>query len=209
MATGSGTTERYHHQLVRERDNPAWEYLTEERGLRPFWIKQFKLGWVQEPARGHERYVGRISIPYLTAHGEVRGLRFRRIDGERPKYDGDPGVQAHLFAVRYASERLVYVTEGEFDCMIVHQIGKRAVGVPGANHFKREWRWAFRHAGLVIGVLDGNGDTKAAAMFKTGLAQSLRDMPPTLLFKQMPEGHDVNSLFLEDRKALLRELEVR
>lgn len=209
MASGAATVQRYHHQLVRERDNEAWVYLTQERGLRPFWIKQFKLGWVKEPARGHEKYQGAICIPYLTAYGDVRGLRYRRLDGRRQKYDGDTGVQSHLFAVRYAGSGLVYVTEGEFDCMILHQIGLKAVGVPGSNHFKREWRWVFRHADHVIGVLDGKGDPKAAAMFKTGLAQALRDMPPPVEFRQMPEGHDVNSFFLKDRRELARILEVR
>ena len=208
MAGGAGTAQRYHHQLVEEQGEP-WEYLTRERGLRPFWIRQFQLGYVKHPARGHERYVGRISIPYRTGLGEHRGLRFRRIDGGRPKYDGDPGVQAHLFAVKYASEKTVYVVEGEFDAIILHQLGKKAVGVPGSNHFKREWRWAFRHARTVIGILDGDGDPKAAAMFKAGLATALRDMPPVLLFKQMPEGHDVNSLWVENRRRLKRELEVR
>jgi hypothetical protein len=193
--------------LVRERDNEAWLYLR-GRGLRPFWITQFQLGWVREPVRGHERYVGRISIPYLTGLGEPRGLRFRRIDGGTPKYDGDPGVQSHLFAPKYTAESLVYVTEGEFDCIILHQLGLRAVGIPGANHFKREWRWTFRHADHVIGVLDGDGDPAAAASFKNKITQNLRDIVPMVTFVQIPNGYDVNSMYLRDRRKLARLLEV-
>jgi DNA primase len=208
MAGGSNAAQRYHHQLVRERDNDAWVYLTKERGLRPFWIKQFQLGVVREPVRGHERYVGRVAIPYRTGFGEPRGFRFRRLDNGSPKYDGDPGVQSHLFAPKYTAEKLVYVTEGEFDCIILHQIGLRAVGIPGANHFKREWRWMFRHAERVVGVLDGDGDPKAAAAFQTKLSVNLRDIVP-VTFAQMPNGHDINTMYLKDRRKLARLLEVK
>ena len=209
MAGGLSTAQRYHHQLVSERDNPAWIYLTQERGLRPFTIKQWKLGVVATPARGHEKYVGRISIPYFTGLGEYRGLRYRRIDGRRPKYEGDPGVQSHLFAPKYASESLVYVVEGEIDTMTLWQLGLKTVGVPGANHFRKEWAWMFRNADHVVGVLDGSGDPAAAGQFKAKLAGALKDIVPMLTFKQMPEGHDSNSLLVADKRRLKKLLEVR
>jgi DNA primase len=213
MAGGSTAAQRYHHQLVRERDNEAWLYL-KHRGLRPFWIKQFELGWVQEPSRGHERYRNRISIPYRTGFGDPREMRFRALNGGFPKYLGATGEATHMFAPKYTAEKLVYVTEGEFNCIILHQIGaanakknRGAVGIPGANHFKREWRWMFRHAEHVVGVLDGQGEPGAASLFRTKLSTGLKDIVP-VTFVQMPDGHDINSMYLRDRRKLARLLEV-
>lgn len=214
----------YHRQLVEDTLNgysEAYEWLR-SRGISNFTIAKWDLGFVRKPARGHSQYRGRISIPYKDSRGREVAVRFRRIDGGKPKYDGVTGGDAHVFAVRFTREDIVYVTEGEFDCMILHQLGYKAVGIPGANVWKDEWKWLFRGCERIVIVPDGDGkietvkkgnrDIQIATkgmQFRMLLNGSFRAVAATVNTVVMPKGYDVNSLYLDDRKRLRSLLEVK
>lgn len=95
-----------------------------------------RLGLVCEPEPGHERFVGFMSIPYVTKGGVV-SMKFRRLEGDGPKYDSPPGQQAHLYGVSTLLDPLadtVLVCEGELDALAAHaQLGVPAVGTPGTT----------------------------------------------------------------------------
>jgi hypothetical protein len=214
----------YHRQLIREilegGQSDAYEWLR-DRGIRNWTISKWKLGVVLDPRKGHERFEGRVSLPYFDAQGRERGVRFRRLDGRRPKYDGVLHGGVHLFGVKFSAESIVYITEGEFDCMVLHQLGFKAVGVPGADAWRDDWKWLFRGADEIVVVCDGDGEEPTemrrgrpigatkGVNFRLRVAGSLRPLSALVRVVRMPQGHDVNSLYLEDRKLLRSLLEGR
>ena len=58
-----------------------------------------RLGVVVEPETGHEAFVGRLSIPYITKTGVV-DLRFRSLNpAVEPKYMGLTGAETKMYNV--------------------------------------------------------------------------------------------------------------
>lgn len=132
-----------------------------ERGLEPETVDTFRLGSVVDPLPGHNRYVGRIAIPYLGQKGEPLTIRFRCIEDHNHrdhfhgKYESVVGDIPRMFnvgAIARAKDT-IHVTEGEFDAMILEQCGLPAVAIPGVqlyrpHHrrlllgFNRVWVWA-------------------------------------------------------------------
>lgn len=129
----------YHKQLTEAED--AVEYLTgPQRGLSEEIIERFRLGVVNDPLPGHEKYRGRIVIPYLTSSGPVT-LRFRRFRDEGPKYLSPPGDPPRIFnppALERGS-RAICVAEGEFDAMVAEMCGLPCIGIPGADAWRPLW----------------------------------------------------------------------
>jgi DNA primase len=121
-------------------DSPAAEYL-EARGIGVQVGESFKLGYVLDPIEGHERFRGRLSIPYLTPTGTV-GMRFRyprdELAEHESKYDSDAGGRTPLYNVRdlHRSEPWIAVCEGELDTVVMSGVvGVPAIGVPGVKHW--------------------------------------------------------------------------
>lgn len=162
-----------HEGRVVELDAALWSYqeaLGESdeavqyllgRGLSPETCERFRLGLVGEdflPAHGRQR--GRLVIPYLGVDGRPVTVRFRCLGGHsckelgHGKYASLPGDASRTFNVRAvaADPAVLHVCEGEFDAMVLSQLGGAAVALPGvsslaARHarmfggFDRVWVW--------------------------------------------------------------------
>jgi len=97
---------------------------------------------------------GMVTIPYVIAGNvaTIRGRTWPFSDGDFEHWLGDPyspakgkyktcsGVASRLFNsdVAWAGEE-VFVTEGEFDAMVLEQNGYPTVGVPGATAWQENW----------------------------------------------------------------------
>jgi DNA primase len=121
-------------------------YLT-ARGLTPEDINAYELGYVPEK---HAIY-----IPYFTKNVEIGG-RIRFINPAKMKYLPLNNFKEHLWRVDATGDEHVFLTEGEFDAMILTSLGYSAVGVPGATSFKREWRFLFRDCDRVTICFDAD-----------------------------------------------------
>lgn len=176
-------------------DHEALFYLT-GRGITPDMIERYHLGFTAEGVDG--RFKRCVSIPYLTGTGALRGVRFRRLDGT-PKYDAVKGEKAHLFNVGSVKHHRVYITEGEFDAIVLEQLGYPAVGVPGATNFKEEWKWLFIGNDVRI-IFDGDDAGKKAAR---RIAHDLRRVTEGLEVIELPIGADVSDLHLDDPGQLI------
>jgi len=124
-------------------DSPQAVGYLQGRGISRDTATQFRLGFVREPLDGFERFVGWISIPYVCGEGHVVGIKFRSLSDEGQRYDIPGGQRTRLFnpAALLTAGAIICVTEGEFDAMILTQIGLQAVGVPGTNTWKsHHWR---------------------------------------------------------------------
>ena len=163
-----------------------------DRGLTDATIKRYYLGW---DARRKA-----IVIPYLNALGEVRRLRYRNFDSE-PKYiwdkAGEPGV--HLFHVRATRKEKLWLTEGEFDAMILSQMGFPAISIPGAKLFKNEWRYLFAYCRQLTVVFDGDQAGLEGTQRVAGILGPIVDNFRSV---RLPQDMDVSDLYKQDRSKL-------
>lgn len=175
----------------------AAEYL-EGRGITEDTAVTARLGVVDEAIHGDtEAAFQRLSIPYITRSGVV-DLRFRCIRNHDcgevgcPKYLGRPGASLRIYGVDdlVSAGNTIAVTEGELDCLILRQLGYPAVGLPGAESWKRHWGRLFEDFQRV--VVFGDGDTAGVRFIRKFFDQ----FPQSTEAVQLPEGEDVNSMFL-------------
>ena len=172
----------------------AEDYLA-SRGIPLEVARLASLGVVAEPETGHEAYVGRLSIPYITKTGVV-DLRFRSLNpAVEPKYMGMTGAETKMYNVLDVERASDYIAvcEGEIDTLTLSRIiGIPCVGVPGANSWKKHYTRLLADFERVFIFADGD---QPGTEFARSLA---RELPVTII--QSPDGHDVNSLFLQEGK---------
>lgn len=170
----------------------AEEYLA-GRGLSLDVARRAGLGVVCEPFTGHDAMLGRLSIPYITATGVV-DIRFRSLDGTDPKYLGLPGAKTHMYNVRAVVEANDYIAlcEGELDAITLnYAVGIPAVGVPGASSWKPHYRRLLQDFDKIFIFADGD---KAGNDFARSVAREVQGVA----IIPMPDGEDVNSMYLKE-----------
>ena len=131
------------------------------RGVSEEVARMSRLGCVVDPAPGHERFAGWVSLPYVTDAGVV-AFKFR-CQGEHDckavkcqRYDSPPGQKARLFNARACSDGgpVVVVCEGELDALVgMSQLGVPCVGTPGTT-FLEHWARVFGDFDRVVVVAD-------------------------------------------------------
>lgn len=194
-------TSRYHASLI---GSEADEYLR-GRGLWPTneKVARFRLGFVEDPLRGHEIYRGRLAIPYLRRsqgnEWSVVSVRFRRLDGGTPKYMTVAGDRPRLYNTTALLERspIAAITEGEIDAITAYMCGIPTVGVPGAEAWKPHFREPFLGYREVLILADGDD---AGMSFANTVAKTL----PNAKIIPMPDGQDVNDVFVNNQKNGLK-----
>lgn len=166
-----------------------------DRGLDPADIEHFELGY--------DKVKRAIYIPYVISNVEVYHRRRLLYPIGGLKYLGPKGPPVHLYNVDALHDaKHVYVTEGEFDCMILRKYGMDAVGVPGAGGFKKPWRWLFRDAETVTVCFDADaaGD-RGSARIKAWIGDVCDDVRTLPMPEGVPEKTDINDLHLMGRLA--------
>jgi len=160
------------------------------RGITLDDARTVHLGLVVDPLPGHEQFINRLAIPYLTPSGVV-DIRFRSINGEEPKYMGMPGTETRLYnvsALHRASE-FIAVCEGEIDAITLdYKCGIPSVGVPGANSWKRHYSKLLLDFQTIYVFADGD---QPGSDFAKKLAREIQGV----VVINMPDGHDVNSIY--------------
>ena len=172
-------------------------YLAEDylrsRGIPLEVARLASLGVVEEPEVGHEQYAGRLSIPYVTKSGVV-DLRFRSLNpAVEPKYMGLTGAETKMYNVLDIEKAndFIGVCEGELDTITMSScVGIPCIGVPGANSWKKHYTRLLADFERVFVFADGD---QPGTEFARSLA---RELPVTIV--QLPEGHDVNSMYVQD-----------
>jgi DNA primase len=176
---------KYYHSALAE----AEDYLA-ERGITMEAADKARLGVVLDPLTGHEQYVNRLSIPYLTKSGVV-DIRFRSLGNEEPRYMGLTGATTRLYNVGafFRASSYICICEGEIDTITLDYVcGIPAVGVPGVNNWKKHYTRLLSDFDKVFLFSDGDN---AGYEFSKSLARELSG----LVIIQAPEGEDVNSLY--------------
>ena len=170
----------------------AEDYL-KSRGIPLEVARLVSLGVVAEPEVGHEAFIGRLSIPYITKTGVV-DLRFRSLNpAVEPKYMGMTGAETKMYNVLDVERAgdFIGVCEGEIDTLTISRcVGIPCVGVPGANSWKKHYTRLLADFERVFVFADGD---QPGTEFARSLA---RELPVTII--QLPDGQDVNSMFVQE-----------
>ena len=171
----------------------AAEYLA-RRGITKEAAEAHLLGYVTEDnvAVGHEAFINRVAIPYLTTSGVV-DIRFRSVADEvTPKYLGRVGAELTLYnplAFSIPSD-VIAVCEGEIDTMTAHSlVGIPAVGIAGVNAWKPFYARAFGDYQRVLVLADGDQPGRE-------LGKKIATQVDQAVVIVMPDGMDVNGTYL-------------
>lgn len=176
------------------------------RGIPELWGLKWGLGVAVSPLPSHERFQGRLCIPYHNKAGVV-ALKFRCMQPHdckqegHSKYDQPAGQTQFLFnaTVLDTPSQVAHVTEGEMDALVLSEVlAQPVVGVPGVDHWHPHWVAHFRAFERV--VLWQQGDKAGRGM---GVTWG-RKVGAELV--ELPEGHDVNSFYLEFGGGALKRL---
>jgi DNA primase len=205
---------QYQRDLAVHIDAQAY---LKSRGFTEQVAQQFQLGVVTSPLVGHERYRGRLAIPYLTPAGPVN-FRFRCLEQHKcsdavlfvdrktgkpihcQKYLGLEGLETNLYNVGDLKKTgdAVAVCEGELDAITLSMSGIPAVAVPGASSWKKHYRLCLEDFTRVYAF--GDADDAGKSLNKK-LIESVRAVPVRL-----PKGEDCNSLYLTGGADALKRL---
>ncbi len=151
------------------------------------------------PEAGHEPYLGKLAIPYLTPSGVI-DIRFRSLNNDSgPKYLSRPGASTHIYNVQALNDDtdFLVICEGELDTIIATQVGFSAVGLPGANNWKPFYSRVLADWEKIMLFCDG--DNAGKEMAKT-ITRELDNVFPVF----MPDNCDVNDVFLAEGAEGLR-----
>lgn len=202
----------YHRNLLRDYHEAHQYLLSPERGLTDKTIEAHQLGYageetslykhlrsleyqradilatglvVEREDRIVETLRNMITVPYMAAGSVVtiRGRSWPPVDG-RPKYKSLPHSSVRLFNsdITWNAEE-IYVCEGEFDALVLQQLGLAAVAVAGANVWQDAWDTYFIDMRRVYVVFDRDPAGAAGAKkLKTRLGAKAREL------KLSPEG---------------------
>lgn len=173
----------------------AADYLA-RRGITKQAAEAHLLGYVTEDnvAVGHEAFVNRVSIPYITTSGVI-DLRFRSISDEvTPKYLGRVGAELTLYnPLAFAARSdVIAICEGEIDTITAHSLcGIPAVGLAGVNAWKNFYARAFGDYQRVLVLADGDQPGRE-------LGKKIASQVDQAVVIVMPDGHDVNQTYLNE-----------
>lgn len=170
----------------------AAEYLA-RRGITKEAADQHLLGYVTEDnvAVGHEAFINRVAIPYITVSGVI-DIRFRSISDEvTPKYLGRLGAELNLYnplAFTVPSD-VIAICEGEIDTITAGMCGIPAIGLAGVNAWKPFYARAFGDYQRVLVLADGDQPGRE-------LGKKIATQVDQAVVIVMPDGMDVNGTYL-------------
>lgn len=194
-------------------DTRAQGYLM-GRGIGPEAAATFRLGVLRNPLSGHEQFLGRLSIPYVTPSGVVT-FTFRCLEdhvckdtvlytngrGQEAtcrKYRAPEGMERTLFNVGdfRKDSQVIYICEGEIDTLTLSLCGFPAIGTPGVKQWKDHFTRCFTPYPQVVCVADGDeaGYRMGQFLAKEVGARIIRP----------PKGDDVNSIYARGGASAVR-----
>lgn len=203
-------------------ENPeAYRYLSEARGLTHETIKSARFGWADGGlvthlvasgfpteeiyeaglinAVGQDFLRDKLVIPYFE-YGQPVAIRGKVIGG---KYLSMPGSSSRLYGIdAVRGQETVCVAAGEFDSLVLNQLGFAACGTPGEQQWKPEWTEALTDARRIFILYDP--DTAG----KTGAEKLATLLGPRCRVVELPEpkiGQKIDVSYLHVEESWQRE----
>jgi len=126
---------------TQKPESKVIEYL-KGRGFTDETIKHFKIG---------QHNGDTVMIPFLK-NGEVVNVKYRGL--EKKDMWTEKNAEPVLFNRDNIKTNELIITEGEYDCMALHQYGIPSVSVPnGVNDFRwldNEWEWLEKYTTIIF-----------------------------------------------------------
>lgn len=169
------------------------------------------LGVVAEPyVPEHARFVGRLSIPFVTPAGVV-AIRFRCLKDHDcrevgcAKYGSPAGLPTRLYnvaALRSKGNR-VGCTEGELDALVAtYVLGLPSVGVPGIKNWKPHFGRCFMDYEEVLVFADSDADEEKGIKHAKRAVKEIGEAGRLVL---PPEGLDLTEWVVRDGAEVVRD----
>lgn len=174
------------------------------RGIKREEAATHRLGVVEDPIPGHEKFQGMLAIPYLDRYDRPISMRFRCLQehDHRKHYHGKymslPDEPVRLYGIKdiFEAGDVIHTTEGELDRIVLKRLGLHVVGVPGAETF------AWRHQKMLAGFSRiwhwADPDEAGANLVRT-MTKRLRNTKPVKL-----EAGDVTDTYKQGGLEALR-----
>lgn len=183
---------------------PALGYLA-TRGISEAHANTAGLGVVTGEVVDHESLTGRLAIPYMTPAGPVN-MSFRCLQNHNckevgcPKYLQSEGLCANLYYVKAFEDAgdFICIAEGELDALTLNICGIPALGVSGSGKWEPHWTEILDDFQYVYVMLDGD-----SAGEKFG-QKVVKEVPHAVRIR-MPDGEDVNSMYVKNGTLYLHE----
>jgi hypothetical protein len=182
-------------KLPGERDLKKWRIALREdpdilawfmtvKGWKPGAMVRLGLGWDGE----------RLTFPIRTSKAKIAGV-VRYLPGGKPKTLALPGTKRDLFPAPELIRRHhpLFLVEGEPDAVAVWSTGFKAVAIPGAGSWRREW--ATRLMGRRVIVLT-DCDQQGRALAEK-VATDLPDVQVVDLEPGRSDGYDIGDWIRE------------
>lgn len=145
----------------------------------------------------NELFNNTIVFPYRTPGGRLVGWKSRSGDGETKQMYGTsrdfPLTAPALFGLHVARDYIedgrLYVVEGEYDCLAMHEAGIRNVAALGGSAFTDDHYQLLQDLNLreVVFLLDADEGGEKAALL---LAERYWEGKPQIKLATLPEGMD-------------------
>jgi DNA primase len=171
------------------------------RGIDQATAEEFGVGYYGGPGL----LSGRIVIPIANGRGERVAYAGRALAGGRPKYKLPAGFRKgrELFNVHRAAaggSRSVIVVEGYFDCLRVHQAGRRwVVALRGSSLAAEQEAALLARFERVVLLLDGAAAGRAASQAIAARLSARCE----LVVVALPDGAQPDQLSLTEIQQLL------
>lgn len=173
------------------------------RGIELSTARRFGIGYYS----GHGMLSHRVVIPIHNQSGHLIAYAGRSVDGREPKYRLPPGFRksaelfnVHRIALNVERDR-VFLVEGFFDCMKVHQAGyPNVVALMGCSLSDRQAYLLGEHFDEVVLLLDGDS---AGLRASDDIAVRLSGVMKTCRC-QIPSGRQPDELTADELHGLIR-----
>ena len=195
-------------QYMEDMDAATLKWLA-DRGIDEATARSNGLGLVKRPIPGHNPMTGRLAIPYLTDAGPV-AMNFRCLKDHlckeipnHSKYRKEKGQESRLYGVQsfFTEESDIHVCEGELDTIIMKDVVHLpAFGIAGAKVWLPQWKLIFSDFDRVF--LWSDADEAGDQM----LNKWQKELGTRVIHVKLPQGMDVNALYLERGAEYVRSL---
>ena len=151
---------------------------------------------------GYNKITGKYCFPSYFSDGKLIDIRI--YDGKKIK--STPGCKLNLFGLQKDLPENIYLCEGEFDTMVMHEILENlkiensiALGSPGANVFKGEWSLYFKRK-KVINIYDNDNAGNEGSVRVFNMISKTVESINFVKWENKKKGYDLGDLFIDFKK---------
>lgn len=216
---GGNAVTLLHWMGAAKHSSEAADMLAHDYNLKPpdKWdvrtFSEYKgLNWEILRDDGWETQQNGLLVPYYSVDGEIIAEKLRCNATSDNKYIYlKGGAQPYgLQRLKTAPKDVVYITEGETDCLTLIQAGYTAIGIPSCSAWKEEFSTYFKDFSKVVLAMDND---EAGKTLLKAISASLSEK---LYLLKLPHGvKDVNDFHqyscfsqIEDFKAKFADLKI-